>query len=579
MPAAPSLRRQLARAFAVTGVVPVLLTAVLLTERQAAQRRAAGEARLAETALAVCRATDAYVDRHLTAVRVIAGSLAAELQGAPSAALTARLAHFHALSDGFSTVLAARADGRIVGASPATTPPGGDPVADARSVADRPYFQAPMRTGSAFVSDAFLGRGFGHDPLVAVSAPVRAADGRTLGVVEGSFDVRRLGRFGHAFADGGGTTFLVLDRAGRVIHASAADGPAPLTPLAGAPVVRALAGRRVATLGRGADAVVAARCTTERGWQVIVQRPMAAVARAVRELYALALFVAVLVGAAALVWARALAWRIARPLATLAAAVRAVAPGAPPAAEPGEAGGGERAVNDPGIAGIASIAGIAGTDPRAPLEVRTLAAHLACMESRVGAADAALRAAVAAREGEIAARTRQLAEANDALARLASTDPLTGLLNRRGFDAIAERELATAHATGTPCLLLYGDLDLFKQINDTHGHATGDTALVAFADVLRETFRVSDVVARLGGDEFAVLVYGAAASEEPRVRERLDAALAALNATGPHPFTLAATFGAAPCEAARPRTLHALLREADTALYRGKRQRRAQRAA
>jgi diguanylate cyclase (GGDEF)-like protein len=315
--------------------------------------------------------------------------------------------------------------------------------------------------------------------------------------------------------------------------------------------------------------VVAARCTTERGWQVIVQRPTAAVARAVRELYALALGVAVLVGAAALVWARALAWRIARPLATLAAAVRAVAPGAPPtAAEPAEAG--DLAVKD---------AGIAATDPRAPLEVRTLAAHLACMESRVGAADAALRAAVAAREGEIAARTRQLAEANDALARLASTDPLTGLLNRRGFDAIAERELATAHAAGTPCLLLYGDLDLFKQINDTHGHATGDTALVAFADVLRETFRVSDVVARLGGDEFAVLVYGAAASEEPRVRDRLDAALAALNATGPYPFTLAATFGAAPCEAARPRTLHALLREADTALYRGKRERRAQRAA
>jgi diguanylate cyclase (GGDEF)-like protein len=200
------------------------------------------------------------------------------------------------------------------------------------------------------------------------------------------------------------------------------------------------------------------------------------------------------------------------------------------------------------------------------------------MESRVGAADAALRAAVAAREGEIAARTRQLAEANAALAKLASTDPLTGLLNRRGFDAIAERELAAAHRSGTPCLLLYGDLDLFKAINDAHGHAVGDTALVAFATVLRETFRVADVIARLGGDEFAVLVYGAGAADEARVRERLDAALAALAAGGTHPFVLEASFGAAYGDPERPRTLHALLRDADAALYQCKRAARAARA-
>jgi hypothetical protein len=129
--------------------------------------------RLAETVLAVCRATDASVERHVTAVRVIAGALAAELARRAVAGARTRLAHLHALSDGFVTVLAARADGRIVGASPLAAPPAAWSPRGSRWPTG-PYFQVPMRTGGVFVSDAFLGGGAGRDPRVAVSAPVLA---------------------------------------------------------------------------------------------------------------------------------------------------------------------------------------------------------------------------------------------------------------------------------------------------------------------------------------------------------------------------------------------------------------------
>ena len=85
-------------------------------------------------------------------------------------------------------------------------------------------------------------------------------------------------------------------------------------------------------------------------------------------------------------------------------------------------------------------------------------------------------------------------------------DPLTGLANRRGFDARFEEELARSGRRSAPVALLALDIDGFKQVNDTYGHVAGDTILVTVGEVLRRTARVEDVVARLGGDEFAVLL-------------------------------------------------------------------------
>jgi diguanylate cyclase (GGDEF)-like protein len=86
-------------------------------------------------------------------------------------------------------------------------------------------------------------------------------------------------------------------------------------------------------------------------------------------------------------------------------------------------------------------------------------------------------------------------------------DPLTDVLNRRGFERELKRSLAYVKRYGTSAALIYVDLDGFKPVNDRHGHAAGDAVLRAIAAALTRGVRASDVVARVGGDEFVVLLW------------------------------------------------------------------------
>jgi diguanylate cyclase (GGDEF)-like protein len=110
---------------------------------------------------------------------------------------------------------------------------------------------------------------------------------------------------------------------------------------------------------------------------------------------------------------------------------------------------------------------------------------------------------------------------------LATLDDLTRLTNRRGFNAIAYHTLALCERVEKPAALLMFDLDDFKEINDTLGHAEGDRTLRRFGEHLMESFRNSDVVARLGGDEFCVLLSGAKAAQAPNALAHLEESLEA----------------------------------------------------
>lgn len=130
--------------------------------------------------------------------------------------------------------------------------------------------------------------------------------------------------------------------------------------------------------------------------------------------------------------------------------------------------------------------------------------------------NAVLRAYVA----ELEARVKSLE-------RLADSDTLTPLPNRRFFMRAVERAIAQLARHGTPAAVLFLDMDRLKDINDTHGHSAGDEALVHTAWVLREKIRASDVVARIGGDEFGVLLEYADYAAAMEKAAALCAALAA----------------------------------------------------
>ena len=151
--------------------------------------------------------------------------------------------------------------------------------------------------------------------------------------------------------------------------------------------------------------------------------------------------------------------------------------------------------------------------------------------------------------------------------RMASTDALTGLANRRAFTEALDRELAVAVRRGEPCGLIVLDVDHFKLVNDRHGHQTGDEVLEEVAWALGQTGRETDIVARYGGEEFAVILPACKAPEAMAVAERLRAAVA--GSASPVPVTLSAGVAIFPVDGA---DASALVRAADTALYKAKRQ-------
>ena len=91
------------------------------------------------------------------------------------------------------------------------------------------------------------------------------------------------------------------------------------------------------------------------------------------------------------------------------------------------------------------------------------------------------------------------------LQELTLRDELTGLFNRRGFEVMLPEQAKRSKRSGRPVIVVYGDIDRFKSLNDTYGHERGDDVLVAVAAALRTAFRETDLIARLGGDEFCVI--------------------------------------------------------------------------
>jgi two-component system cell cycle response regulator len=168
--------------------------------------------------------------------------------------------------------------------------------------------------------------------------------------------------------------------------------------------------------------------------------------------------------------------------------------------------------------------------------------------------------------------TARLQRANEELANVAATDPLTGVPNRRAFEEAIKRDLARAERTKTPLALVMIDIDHFKKVNDTYGHSTGDAVLKKMADVLKLGLRTGDIPARLGGEEFVALLPGSDAEGGRIVAERLRASLAATEMPGPSGvFKVTASFGVAAYRGGPSAGVEkTLLDQADALLYESK---------
>lgn len=163
----------------------------------------------------------------------------------------------------------------------------------------------------------------------------------------------------------------------------------------------------------------------------------------------------------------------------------------------------------------------------------------------------------------------ELGTRNELLEKLALSDPLTGLANRRAFEETLRREEARTLRTGSPVSLLFFDLDRFKSLNDSFGHAFGDVVLAAFAGLLSRLARRGDLPARIGGEEFALLLPDTPVSAALLVAERMRAAVEGAGLGQERGAVVTVSIGVAGGLAGEG-LARRLFEAADSALYRAK---------
>ncbi|MBY6205675.1 diguanylate cyclase [Halomonas denitrificans] len=488
-----SLFRQVFSLVVTLIALPAIVVALMIVDRSIDVVGTEIDRRLVQRSQDYALLAESYLDRHETAVMLFAqdsrrtGTLG--VAGEEDSDRFARLDRLQQAHPGFLSMLLADADGNIVHGVPAnffrrlTELP-----AAQRSVADRDYFRVPKDEGVRFLSDGFRGRGFGNDPIVAISAPLTGADGEFVGIVEGSLDLPAFARLESVLDDH--ESVLVVDRAGRALYV---PENLPVEPLSLVDLTRDNR-FRIADIDQvsvGGVRYFIESSETADGWTVHALSRTSVVERQIGLF--LAIFLAGLTALIGFAWllSRTFARGMTRPLSSLTEQI---------------------------------------LDP-SRRQIR-IADHERISPEFVAVADALDQARSLSLqfqdelEGAVELKTAELERANEALQALSGQDPLTELLNRRGLEAGAENLLGLARREGLPVSLAMIDIDHFKNVNDQHGHAAGDRCLVQLARLMRSMFRRSgDLVARSGGEEFLVLAVGADADG---ARERLEAFRAAV---------------------------------------------------
>lgn len=516
-----SLRTRLTIGLVLAGTIPALALIMLLTERSGQMRLERLSLRLEETAGAIAYAVDRYLDKHVAGISSVASSIGDS--GDLSAASYERsLLLHHAVYSDFLTMLATNAEGDIIAAtdfmSGSLTPVG---KLKGFNVSDREYFKAPMVTGEPFVSTPFEGRDLGRDPIVAISAPLRDADGNLAGIVEGSMNLSAFETIDKERPQIDDAVLAIVDRDGIVIYASEKADLAPLDSIADYEIIRQAAVRPPQSAfgyvhsGSGhAHRHIGVYAPTSNDWRVYITVPISQVTAAMLADYRDGGLLLLIAFTISLLLARAIVRRVSQSVRDMNASIRSFS-----------------------LDGAGDKVRTPDNTPREFRPVframRARSKHLRKAYARLTKSTETgkallreLRQQVALKEVEIAERTAELEEAYEKLKDVSKTDPLTGMPNRREFDAFESRAWRLAARDRTPVAVILVDIDFFKIYNDSLGHQAGDDCLREVAGVLVTcATRPLDLVARYGGEEFVAVLGGGSIHDALIVAERMRTAV------------------------------------------------------
>lgn len=151
---------------------------------------------------------------------------------------------------------------------------------------------------------------------------------------------------------------------------------------------------------------------------------------------------------------------------------------------------------------------------------------------------------------------------------LALIDGLTGIYNRRGLEKLAKQQLQFAERQMYELLLFYIDMNNMKEINDQYGHSIGDEALIVTTEILKDSFRKSDIISRIGGDEFVVIAINSKNENTLTIKNRINKNIAKQNQYNPHSYQLSLSIGVAIYDPKiKPSTVQELITRADERMY------------
>lgn len=430
-----------------------------------------------------------------------------------------------------------------------------DGILQGQSVAQRPWFiegQAGLYVGDvhkALLLEKLLPQQASSEPLrfIDIAAPIRNPQGALVGVVGAHIHWRWVTQTVQAAFDqhprNQGTEILIANALGDVLYPQALASHTRLTaappsaPTTGYARQRWDDGQEYLT----SQASVQTRISQGLGWRIVVRQPLELALEPAHALRTRLLTLGLLAALAFSLVALWLARSFSRPIEQLANAARQIEQGASNARFP--------------------------TDHRL-IEVQQLSQSIQSMTTALLAHERELAAVNQTLETQVQQRTEALETANLELERLATRDPLTGVHNRRHFDARLLECFQTSQRTGTGFAVLLLDADHFKQVNDTHGHPAGDAVLQQLAHLLNENTRAVDFVARYGGEEFAVLLPHTPGGEgSMAAAEKIRAAIAA--ADFPEIGHMTVSIGASVWNPADTHA-HAIVERADKALYQAK---------
>jgi diguanylate cyclase (GGDEF)-like protein len=408
---------------------------------------------------------------------------------------------------------------------------------------DRAYFQEALR-GNAAISDVIVGRVSGN-PIVILAQPVRDRDDQVAGVVFGAVSVRTVADLIESARVSPDSESYILKQDGTMITRSdyeprlraqgELEGDSPLSLVVDSEIYRRAVNQersaRIYTSYWGGQVLGNYRWVNDDRWILIYEQPWYSVTERYEDTLRISALIALLIGAGLVVLLVRVARTITDPVALLARVSQSY-------------------FSDQETATLRQ------EDFRnAPAELQQLADAFGTMLSRV--------------ESDI---TR--------IEETSRRDGLTGLLKREVFETESHGLIEFCRRSELPIAVLVMDIDHFKAVNDTYGHAAGDTALRLAADQMNKTIRDSDVLCRYGGEEFAVFVPNASADQGKELAERIRRDIEVHTIALPDErLTVTISVGVAAADPSAPslaeldpdELLATLVKRADRALYDAKR--------